>query len=482
MKNSKFFSFGLMAVLILSLSFQGCVKDLHNNGTDIVMESTPDFNAVAKISSPDALSSVLRNGNGTLTRSDFGSVVEFEENFVSLMNVSHVNEATSLPVTYYEVLHYEDLVPNTDLASLLNTKGEIQVGELMYRITPAGTYYFAPSLRAEVDAMIEQLDQTPGELIGDYTVQLSDGIVRYNTFEEAQETVMVEDSEFYSDDPNWFNDEYWDNLEITPETRALGNIPGINSFPRYNAASHTVVGGWIENLFGRNKAYYVKFSDKRRLKGKLYYYKYVFYDEMGLLGKTQKKNWIGWSEVNCDEMAIGWRGVITELKLNTPNPPSQPNQKNVYGGTYTGPIPGTGNTGKIAVVLGVDINSAIFKNALKAGSSAIFGWLKTLANGSSAVNGTQALLVAGTDKKVYCVIVDDDIHKTNTGSIRKVFASDFHFMISLNLTSLPSDWKGWLNTVSGGQGKLPTKSLKQAECVVAARIGTTWKGMRLYKE
>ncbi|MGF1587159.1 MAG: hypothetical protein ACFCUM_17700 [Bacteroidales bacterium] len=472
-------------VLLLAITLNGCEKDIDEK---ILAQATAntekDFNAVAKVASPDDIKALLSSTEGMLTtRSATSGGVSFGDNFVSMMDIHSYDEFNN-SVTYYDVLEFSDLVPNEDLATLLNTKGEIQVGNLMYRITPAGTYYYDPSLREDVDAIIEQLDEMKGQQIGEYTFKLAEGITRYNTFEEAAEEIVVEDKDFYANDPYW-DDAYFDMIENSGgagETRALGTIPGVNNFPRYSAASQTIVGGWLEDLFGRNKAYYVDISSKRRLKGKLYYYKYHFYDEFGLMAETQKKNWIGWSGTNADEMAIGWRSTIVELELPFPNPPTLPTQQNLYGGSYTGIIPGTDQTGKVSMVLGIDIDNQYFQSAIKAGGTATINWKKTLSGGNTTeVNGTDALFVVAKNAKVYVVIVDSDIRQYNVEKIRKVFASDFHFQISLNIASLPTAWKGWLGTVSGGQ-KFPAYTLKQSECVVAARMGTVWRGLALYKD
>lgn len=61
--------------------------------------------------------------------------------------------------TLYKLLGYDELVPNENFARLLNTHGEIQVGETVYKISPRGTYYFPVS---EIE-LFESISRIGGE-------------------------------------------------------------------------------------------------------------------------------------------------------------------------------------------------------------------------------------------------------------------------------------------------------------------------------
>jgi len=50
----------------------------------------------------------------------------------------------------------------------------------------------------------------------------------------------------------------------------------------------------------------------------------VVYSGIGLNVKYQKKNWIGWSKTDCEELRWGWEGLIYSYKLNYNMPSTGP--------------------------------------------------------------------------------------------------------------------------------------------------------------
>ena len=49
-------------------------------------------------------------------------------------------------VSIYEAAGYEEYIPDRDLASLLNARGEIEIAGVVYKISKTGTYYFNKDL------------------------------------------------------------------------------------------------------------------------------------------------------------------------------------------------------------------------------------------------------------------------------------------------------------------------------------------------
>lgn len=465
MKKTYVLSMAIGAMLVC-----GCTKEPQSAIEQKPMVNEKDYNAVAKVSSPEVIAAILENSNGSLTRAGLASQVAFDDNFVSLMDVSEVQE--NVPVTYYEKFEYETLVPNTDLASLLNTKGEIQVGDFIYRITDAGTYAYDPDLRGQVDEMIEQWDQAQGETIADFTVQLADGITRYNTFEEAKQVVEVEDYSFYAADPNWDNDAYWEELENNVGKEAMSRAHNYvmlpPDYPVYEAG---------RNWWGNNKTYHVYFNKKRRVNGQLYAHNYRFYTETGAHAKLQKKQWIGWHRTRADEMRIICSDIITELQLPTPDPriPAPGYKQPQYLGYYRFYTP-DGRANKVIVLGGIDVEGNAFKEAVKKGFNAIPSYLSK-AVGFSLVdknNPANFLLINGRKAHSITAMVARNAYSVET--LNCVFSSNLEFEI--NIPSQPGSAYDWFKSVSG---KASSLNLRSAKCLIDARLGHEWKGMILTK-
>jgi len=461
---------GVIAAISVVAMLSACAKDELVNSQQETIEVIKDFNAVAKVTSQEAVSDLLDNSNGDLTRANTGASVTYEENFVSMMDTYEVKN--KVPVTYYEHFEYAELVPNTKLASLLNTKGEIQVGDVMYRITGAGTYYFDPSLRTQVDSMIEEWDQAKGTQVAEWTVKLSEGVMRYNTFEKAQGEVF-ENTDFYADDPNWNNDAYWDELESqvgkAGNTRAAPSLATMLSYPTFEAG---------RTWFG-NKTYEAYFSSNRRLKAKFYTNDYLFRTDIGVWGKLQKKQWIGWHKTNADQMRILYTDVLTELELPIVDPRVHipPRMRPKYLGYYWGILPGAPGLSRIVVIADINVDGAPFKEAVNKGGEYIVKYLSKEAGFNVVPKDFPGNFLLVSGKKAYALFAWAVIDRYNVDKLDAEFIpSQFGFKVEV--PDNPGNWKEWLQSISVEKSKV---KLKSAKCMIDARLGSEWRGMILKK-
>lgn len=101
----------------------------------------------------------------------------------------------------------------------------------------------------------------------------------------------------------------------------------------HNFDAHTWVGTAFQALFGRTKAYTREFSSDRRIRVNFYSVDFKVYSGIGLNVKYQKKNWIGWSKTECEELTWGWEGIEYHYKLNYSSfPGSQTPVRKEYSG------------------------------------------------------------------------------------------------------------------------------------------------------
>lgn len=145
----------LIAILGMTIIMIGCTKESINDpnipNTDqksTRSEVLPDtnlrlafpdietFQSEIKNIDYDGRSNSLNKLASKYLRDDIAS-----RKYVGLL--SKINSpATIGDVTYYEALGYDSLVPNINLACLLNSKGEVEVGLNVIKIAPEGTYIF----------------------------------------------------------------------------------------------------------------------------------------------------------------------------------------------------------------------------------------------------------------------------------------------------------------------------------------------------
>ena len=105
-----------------------------------------------------------------------------------LDNVENIEDyGAKEKIRFYDLLEYEELVPNETLSGLLNTKGEITVENTLFRITEYGTFYCDPSLQGELDSFYTEVTQVGNNtLVGTYidnqTIKVKDGIYLIDTY------------------------------------------------------------------------------------------------------------------------------------------------------------------------------------------------------------------------------------------------------------------------------------------------------------
>lgn len=387
-------------------------------------------------------------------------------------------------ISLYKARGYDTLIPNVKIAKLLNARAEIKIDDTIYKISPRGTYFYPESRKAFFEENYGRFEEEDGIQIDTCTYKLAEDIWRYNTF-EITESIDYEEPNLPEEIEG---DTTIDDESDFVSTRA-GNTVSINwsKYPVYDADAKTWVGKIWQSLFGRNKSYTYKLSQKRRLRAKFYYYNYVFYSEIGALGEMQKKNWIGWSGTKADELYVGWNNIILYSDYSQkPNASLYPkNSKPIMASADYTNIPGMGKKGYVVSILGLDLTQSQIDAIAGMSAEQLFNWLKSRLSNSSKLSKSEFNTVMFyTPTKVITVIPDDGYYETNVEKIRKVFDSDFHIMLSLNLAKIPSSetaWLKWAKSVCENSMEMQRAELKRGEVRVAGRLGDTWGAIRIKK-
>jgi hypothetical protein len=251
--------------------------------------------------------------------------------FTDLLTQMHENEKQSLDEDYYEEIEkqgfrglnkgfitrlksgfdevVEDtLVPDPFFASLLNDEREIEVNGVLYKITEYGTFFTAPQRLDELNEIIESYRSSKKsskgeELIDDNLYEIKNGLYLY----DSQRILEPVEDIYLPDDGGSSGGSTGGS---TTSTNPFENISW------HNFDANTWVGTAFQALFGRTKAYTREFSSTRRIRVNFYSVDFKVYSGIGLNVKYQKKNWIGWSRTECEELTWGWEGIEYHYKLN----------------------------------------------------------------------------------------------------------------------------------------------------------------------
>jgi hypothetical protein len=235
----------------------------------------------------------------------------------------------------------DQMVPDPNWATVLSDELEIEVGGMFYKVTPQGTLFTEAANKAALEAMASDNEQDPndvdrGTYVADNLYNMGDGVSRYDTFGSATTVELQPVNEEAAISSGTSISNATAGTYSTPcgiaQPASSQYSPTLTtdqycSFPSYGYGSHTIVGGWLQGIFGANSDRTEDFDGKHRIKVKLYNFNYWVYSSIGLKAKFQQKGWTQiWDKRDCDKIVLGWDAVVFESPLvySMPNPQPTP--------------------------------------------------------------------------------------------------------------------------------------------------------------
>lgn len=424
----------------------------------------------------------------------------------------------------------EKLVPDKIFASVLNENAEIQIDNTVYKVTKYGTFMIPTDKLGRVNDLVKiwdskssnQSNMSVQSIKGNnyqdterYSPYANADIV-YDNFYSIEQNIYLYDTYGYTDgnnpdfyEPDVIESRYTspdyiqnftideaDYLSVWSNPFEISGTPNQNIYEIQNTENHiynnlatfnfgakTLGGKLIEAIRGRDEVYTVNFSDNNRIRVNFYDASYIIYSALGVSAKMQKKNWIGWSGTNADELRIGWDAIQYDAGWSLSfTPPSSsyvsPYSKPSY---YEVDVPGSKH--KFALfdltALGYRIKPIISYNSNEVTQKAIkfaYDQARSLLrpNEISAVsNKPFAFLTYAevfNDKRIVTVGKDEE-RSNNNETMRRTF-----------------DWRtGTLKlTFNLGTGEFSPSGeiakefeLDQASVYGIAKFANQWKGVRI---
>ncbi|MDE5663797.1 MAG: hypothetical protein K2I37_07180 [Muribaculaceae bacterium] len=378
-------------------------------------------------------------------------------------------------ITYYEVYGYDTLVPDQKIAKLLNYKGEVEVAEYVYKITPLGTYKFLKADEKECLDYIEKHPSDMGTQTSGGTSIITSKLMLFHSFKTHNELYdLVSES-----GPNII----YPNGPI-PE-------PNFNKFATFNANHHTFFGKIWQNLFGANKKHTVNFSNEKRLRGSFYFYNYAFVKSIGIQGWTDKKASAGWTKTPADELRVGWRHLIIKVLPNDEEVEVLKNLKEPY---YQPPTQRLVNnrTAMVATLMFPSIPEELKRYMQTGGVTGLCEYLASRYNLKvDQLKFTEGCIVA-SPKVIYILFQDDMISKKDCKHINQVFAEEIvkikiGYENNVGFSINDANLKNPLQLVRVLHA-LFEQLLKQrytligGEAYVCGRFDYDWRGMKIVKQ
>lgn len=422
----------------------------------------------------------------------------------------------------------EKLVPDPIFASILNENGEIQVENTIYKVTKYGTFMVPSTKIKNLDSLIvlwnskTTSNQTNTQSIGTQSINpirefspYDDAVMIENSFYSIKPDIYLYDTygytngnnpDFYEADEiqSGFNSlDFLSNFVSEPveyssiwsTSNSLNTSPNLilittnedyiyNNLSTYKFGASTLAGKFLESIRGRDEIHTESFGNSNRLRVNFYDSSYIIYSALGVSVKMQKKNWIGWSGTNADEIRIGWDVLEYDASSNLSfSPPSNswnnPSTKPSY---YDVDIPGSNHKfalfdltafgTRVSPIIDYDANK-IKQQAIKLlydqAISLLSPWEKQNLTNKPFAYLTYAEVF--NDKRIVTVGRDEE-RSNNNDKMTKTF-----------------DWRtGTLKLSLNSSGGISTSGevaknfeLSRASVYGAAKYANQWKGVRIVK-
>lgn len=397
----------------------------------------------------------------------------------------------------YKVLGYDSLIPNVRFARVFNARGEVSVGDTVYKVSPKGTYFYNKSLQSVFEENYSSYENTTGVLVANKLEKMTEGIYRYSTFKddavryingdnvpdelpsEANDTDTIV-SVWDEDDSEIYSELSESNFSVFGIARNNYPIPW-TTFPVFYAGAKTDVGQFWEDIIGRNSSFTTQLSKKRRLKGSFYYFDYVVYSEIGTKAKFQKKNWIGWSGTDADQLFVGWNNIIFENSYEEiPTYPQNPIP--TVNSLSLRRLPGFNKNANVLIVVGIELSELtqmLLSNMLP---NQLQNWLSNgISNYNYNIEQIDAIQFYSANKVVTMLLNGFEL-KLNSQKIKHVFLQDWGFSVNLDIANLPNSFTDWANAINTKDMLIEPKDLKYGAIYMAASLDGQWGGMTIVKD
>lgn len=449
-----------------------CSNDMTNNETSLTKNGRDSISETfLKFQNKECLKNAIENGT---TRASLG--LYGDDNFVSLMDKVKADDpylntisseekdyVLSNELSYYEMYGYDEILPNENFAKLLNSKGEIQVNDSVYRITNYGTLCANIECLSEMDKCYDKLLKDSVDFGGNAQIKLSPNVVLCNSFKKI-------------------------NFEQMATTRTnIDNVPS-DVYKYYTSDPATFVGKLWSDLTGDRSVKHNEFTKGYRINGSLYDYDYLAYYESGVLVYMSKKRGgffkkiNGWKKIDADELIMSYKGItmVTDYKMPSSILASVPKNPVFVGNDNYVNVPWLSSKPIRTIdILGYDINAKSFYNLIKGGYKNAIPTLRKLLNHDVA-NDTRMVRFL-TPTKAYYGIIDNQYDEYNCNQIRKVFNSGIKLFVSSDIISNPLSFNSAKDLYTGLRN-IPVTNIAAGTVWLAANYNGKWGGLVIEKK
>lgn len=468
-------------------------KQQLGNNYRISLKSTPELNAL--------LSEIQTKGRPAIARFEkqgFIPAIELRDKSIrrqqSVANTEMPPPNKYIPVSGDPEEAFKDpsfLFPDEDIALLFNVQNEIDVEDVVYKVTSWGTF---ATLKSNYNDLLSTLslyaDDPEGaaayyyrEPVTEGYFKVKEGIYLVDTFDKRNKSRQLTSTETHMvlTEGNF-------SPVVVPEPVFNTSVQNklYDNLPLVKYGKDTFLGK-LFSLFGNNEVYTEKFNSSRRVKVSLFNTNYLIVKKLGIQVSLQKKNWIGWSDTEAEELRLGWDALSFTVKDNTiPADPWVPIKN-----SFASRNPDWDKTAPPFVkpdaikqeidLLGFNYSLDI-SNGVRQGVKQLYDFMKSKAYSSIKPNEASTINVwrDAARTSVVKLATPCEMVTHNQKRIRIEFHRQTDVIISFSGIA-KGDWTKAIWKSANASRKATTVTLDLASIYGVAKVGGTWKGARIEK-
>ena len=234
----------------------------------------------------------------------------------------------------------DELIEDNALKSLLNERGEIQVGNILYKVTPYGTFFANVSKEAALKASFDNLSRQ-----NDITVRLVNPSSKLDLRGLSVKPTRQKDVLQLNNDVFFIDTFHEAQLKVPAEPEDDGGGGGGGGYTPVNTDPYGVMsdeyiefktgGGSITQTLFTNSTRYNYFDSEYRISVLFYDRNYGIVKTLGLKVKLQKQGWFWWNKVDAQEIRAGWDYIVYKQTNSIPQISRPANQSPTIYSPYT---------------------------------------------------------------------------------------------------------------------------------------------------
>lgn len=478
-KKGFFYFISFIAIILCSCSKDDLNVENHQQQIHQVLENSTKRLKFDSKEEVEALINSMKDDKDGRTK----VLTRASSDFVSLNDYLRQNVLDSLTPEELAIVKAEGLEFDPDdeiiadpyFCDLLNAKREIEVDGKIYKFSEKGIF----RCNADEADLLEDIDKYSSEISLKNTDEF---ITIKNSLEFVSRNFLLQEETPITKARSGTN-----RGNLVLGNKEVINMADIRDMEYKGRGDAGKVQNWISSKLGNNTIVEVNFTNKRRMKLRMFEQNYILYNSIGMTVRMQKKRLKIWWRTKADEFRFGWKNIelshkfkdnpITNIEVLDPRTgmkvPKVPDyikakfpfsdKENVL---FTVPF-GTYKTFTMG-----DVNELFWK-AMNTVASSLKNEFKNLNQGTYSVENKQGEWI------VYSLIPQKEIVEKNTGrEIARFDLKWFQGSFKVGLGINGNNGKVHIKNVSASPKK--AGGIHRGEVYAAVKYHGRWKAARIY--